>query len=69
MDANLLLWLRLLASFTGLSVALLAFVAYELRQLRKGRASMSFWEAVESVHRKTTPDPPTSRRKTPFGTL
>lgn len=54
----LLRLLTALAVLNGLTLLGVVACAYELRQLRMGRASMSFWERVEAIHRITTPAAP-----------
>ena len=52
MDTSTLLCL--LVALSCLQTGVLCFAAYELRQLRMGRASMAYWERVEAIHRNTT---------------
>ena len=47
--------LLLLVALSCVQIVGTGFAAYELRQLRLGRASMSYWERVEAIRRNTTP--------------
>lgn len=50
-------WLYALVALNSLTTLLAACLLYELRQLRAGKAAMSYWDRIEAIRQSTQPPP------------
>lgn len=50
-------WLYALVALNSLTTLATVCLLYELRQLRAGKAAMSYWDRIEAIRQNTRPAP------------